>query len=417
MTQSTTRRIAALSAGWGDWQAGGCLAVLATTLALSATAAPIGTQEGAAEGAGKAQLLPFGEFTARDGRPGPGKTWKVDNDTGRLIASKLSAIAAKTPIVIDWDHQTLSAAEKGHQAPAAGWIQSVEWLDGTGAFATVEWTAKAAAAIHAKEYRYISPVLVFDETTGQVTEVLMAALVNYPGLLGMEPARAAALSASLAAHQPPPRQETCEMKLSPQMLAALCGILGLQATAATEEQVASGLTALSGELPTLRNAAAELAAARARPLLTTALAGALGVAATADESTALAAVQQLRTATAAGDATMMQTIAALQGEIATLKGVNTEREVLAEVDGAIAAGKFLPAVRDTLLVMGRKDLAALKGFVAAAPVIPGLQGQTTAAHQQQNGNSTAALAAEASKVAQAFGLSAEQFAKGAVATA
>lgn len=407
MKQRATLRSTALAGSFASAVGGGCLAVLATSLALSA-AAQVG---GAGVGPGKAQLLPYGEFAARDGRPGPGKTWKVDNDTGRLIASRLTAIAERTPIVIDYEHQTLTAAEKGHQAPAAGWIKSVEWLDGRGAFATVDWTAKAAKAIDDKEYLYISPVLVFDEDTGQVAEVLMAALTNYPGLLGMLPAQAAALTGALAAlSSPQPRQETPAMNRE-QLLA----LLGLPANA-TDAQINTAVAALAGELPALRTAAVEVSQLRARPLLSAALAGALGVAATADETVALSAVQQLRAAQAGGDATVATTIAALQGEIASLKGVNMEREITAEVDRAIADGKFLPAVREYLLGMGRKDLAALRGYVAAQPKIPGLGGQSTEQHQQQgSGQGTAALAGQANAVAAAFGLSAEQFAKAAPA--
>ena len=126
-------------------------ALLAATLALSSAAS------------GQAQLLPFGEFAARDGRPGPGKTWKLTDAAGRALAAQLSTTAAKTPVVIDYEHQTLLAATNGRPAPAAGWITSATWRDGQGLFATVQWTAAARAAIDAREYQYISPVITSDE--------------------------------------------------------------------------------------------------------------------------------------------------------------------------------------------------------------------------------------------------------------
>lgn len=136
-------------------------------------------------GLGEAQLLPYGAFSARDGRPGPGKQWRVDDQGGRQLAAQMNAVASLTPIVIDYDHQTLRAAQNGKPAPAAGWIRSVEWRSLAGLFAKVDWTADAKACIDARTYRYISPVITFDNVTGAVTGVLLAALVNHPALLGM----------------------------------------------------------------------------------------------------------------------------------------------------------------------------------------------------------------------------------------
>ncbi len=161
----------------------------------SLLAAALSLAAGSATGA--AQLLPAGEFAARDGRPGPGKTWHVSDEQGRSLAAKLNATAARTPIVIDYDHRTLYVAQHGGKAEAAGWIKSVEWRQGQGLFAFVEWTAAAAKRIAEGEYRYISPVISTDPKTGQLTGIVMASLVNLPALLGMEPAMIA-LSSALA---------------------------------------------------------------------------------------------------------------------------------------------------------------------------------------------------------------------------
>ena len=76
----------------------------------------------------------------------------------------------------------------------------------------------------------------------------------------------------------------------------------------------------------------------------------------------------------------------------------------------------MPAVRDFLLQMGRKDIASLRAYVAAQPKLAGLQGQTGGAEPGAgNGGGTAALSADAKAVAKQFGLSVEQFAKGAKA--
>lgn len=148
---------------------------------------------------GVAQLLPAGDFSGRDGRPGAGRKWRVDDVQGRALAAQMNVTAARTPIVIDYDHQTLNAGSNGAKAPAAGWIHGVEWRDGRGLFARVEWTPAAKAHIEAGEYRYISPVIFYDKQTLVVTGVAMASLVNLPALLGMDAATTAALDAFCAA--------------------------------------------------------------------------------------------------------------------------------------------------------------------------------------------------------------------------
>lgn len=360
------------------------LAMLAATMTLSAKVD--------AQGFGEAQLLPHGEFAARDGRPGAGKTWKINDAQGHQVAAALNAIATRTPLVIDYEHQTLSAAENGHPAPAAGWIHQAEWRDGQGLFARVKWTAAAKARIDAEEYRFFSPVIAYDDA-GLVTNVLMGALVNYPALLGMEPV-VAALSA-FSRHQP----------TEPQMdRAALIALLGLAADA-TDAQINAAVAKLSGELPGLRTAAA-------RPLLSAPLATALGVAAGADEAAALSAVAALRTAQAAEPAAAMAAITALQGQVAALQGQLGAGEVTRLVDQAINERRALPALREFLTQMGTKDIAQLKAYIATSPVLEGLQGQSGG---QERGGGTAALAGQANQVMNNFGLTTEQWAKGAPA--
>jgi phage I-like protein len=368
-------------------------AVAAQSLALLAATMPL-SAEIDAQGVGQAQLLPFGEFKARDGRPGPGKSWKLDDAGGRAIAASLNAIAKATPLVIDYDHQTLSATEKGIRAPAAGWINQVEWRDGKGLWATVKWTAAAKGHITAGEYLFISPVISYDDQ-GRITGVLMGALVNFPALLGMEPAVAALSAFSRTPHTPEPQMDR----------AALIALFGLAADA-TDAQINAAIAKLAGELPAMR-------AALSRPFLSAALATALGVATTADETAALSAVTQLRAATGGND-TAAQAIAALQGQLATLQARLNTDEVTGLVERAITEKRALPALRDWLTELGRKDVAQLKAFIEKSPVLDGLDGQSGG--QERGNGGTAALAGEATKLMGAFGLSAEQFAKGKPAT-
>lgn len=297
---------------------------------------------------GQAQLLPAGRFSSRDGRPGPGKHWTLTDTAGQSLAVRLNAITAMTPLSIDYEHQTLLAATNGQPAPAAGWIQSVEWRSGEGLFAQVTWTKRALALIDADEYRYISPVILYDQA-GNVTGLHNAALVSVPALVGME-----AVTAALAALFPAP-QPNAETRIME--LAQLIALLGL-AAGATAADVTTAITALMA-----RPAAGSVPAA---------LATALGLQGQADEATALAAVTRLRTTP---DAATLQQMTALQAQVATLQADAAARTVAELVDGAIAAFKLTPAQREWATSLGKADLAQLNAFIKAAPVIPGLAGQ------------------------------------------
>lgn len=344
-------------------------------------------------GAGEAQLLPAGEFSARDGRPGPGKKWRVNDAQGLKLATSLNAVAQLTPIVIDYDHQTLRAEKNGQKAPAAGWIKSVEWRAGTGLFARVDWTATAQAEIDEKKYLYISPVITYDDA-GTVTGVLLAALVNYPAVTGMNAAVSAL--ASQVPH-PDPTHDSQESDMA--LLAALLALAGLPANT-TEAQAIDHFTALNATVATLK----------AKPAVPVALSAALGLAATVDEAAALSAVAALKST----DAPTLQLITTLQAQVATLATAAADRALTELVDGAIAAQKYTPAMREPLLGIGRKDMASLQALITVAPVIPGLSGQSGG--KGPGDPQASALTAASSEVMQQFGLSAEQFAKGATAT-
>lgn len=332
---------------------------------------------------GLAQLLPAGKFAARDGRPGPGQHWTLSDAQGRALADAVNAVTTRTPLSIDYEHQTLMAPANGLPAPAAGWIVRVEWRDGLGLFADVAWTDRARAAIAANEYRYISPVIQPDEH-GVVVGLFNAALVSVPALVGMDAVQAAlgALAAGQTANPFHPHKPT----EAPHMdLAQLIALLGLPTTA-TAADVQTALTAL-----------------RARPAVPAALATALGLQAGADEAAALGALTTLRTTP---DTHTMTAMAALQQQVAALSGQIADREVTELVDGAVRAGKLVPAQRDWALQLGRGNLAQLKTFVASAPAIPGLAGQDPQGGKQGGAGAQTpdALSAQGLQVAQAMGI-------------
>lgn len=277
------------------------------------------------------QLLPAGEFAAADGRPGPGRKWRLSDEQGRALADAINRRGNE--FVIDYEHQTVLSADNGQPAPAAGWAARVEWRDGLGLFAAdIRWTDRARAMLAAGEYRYISPVLVSD-ASGTVVDVLHAALVNVPGLDMLPPlssALAARLNATAFSHA---SHERTAMTFLARLVAAL-----KLAADSTEDSVLAAIDTLSK------------AAARSADLETQ--------------------VATLKASTDTGTAAM----AALQAEVAQMRAGQVKREQDEMIADALKGGRLLPAQEAwarTLSVDG------LKGYLASAPTIAALKGTQT----------------------------------------
>ncbi|WP_089415345.1 phage protease [Vitreoscilla filiformis] len=369
------------------------LALLSSTLALSGSA-----------DTSQVQVLPFGEFAARDGRPGPGKTWKLTDAQGRALAAKLNATAAKTPLVIDYEHQTLQAEENGKPAPAAGWMKAFAWRDRQGLWATTDWTEAAKGYIAAREYLYISPVLRYDPATGDVVGLEMAALTNYPALLGM-----AAVEARLRAQLHP--QEPTDMDLL-KLLQALFNL-----PQATAEQMHSHITTLKAKAE--QDAATATAAAALKTALTQ-LKTDLGLPTEGDITAPLAALKTKLnggTGDAAGMEALRGMLATTQSELATLKASAQQRE-LDELLAAAIPTKFVPAMRAALEKLGKTDIAQLRAMVEAQPAMnaPLLDGQN-GGKSPPPGDPNAELNATELGVCRAMGLTPEAYKKQKVAMA
>ena len=131
------------------------------------------------------QLTLAGTFKARDGRPEGIDGWVMMAENANLLIEQ--ANAQQDRYTIDYDHQTLRAQENGKPAPAAGSFKVLEWREGVGLFATdVQWTPAATQYIQNQEYRYISPVFLYNQETGVIEKIIMAGLVNNPALDGMK---------------------------------------------------------------------------------------------------------------------------------------------------------------------------------------------------------------------------------------
>jgi len=306
-------------------------------LFVSACAAELEVKPGSSE----VQLMPAGYFKARDGRPGNmdevnTDTWYIDAE----IAARVIALAEtrKTPFVIDYEHQTLTAKQTGNPAPAAAWFTKLEWREGDGLYAVdVAWTEKATAYLADKEYRFISPVFSFTKT-GEVVELLMAAITNFPAVDGMDEILAAA--STFFTHSK--KTEEPEMDL-----VKLRKQLGL-AEDADEAKIEAALSALMEAKTTAETQVA-------------ALTSKLEEAGNPDPEkyVPVAVVESLKT------------------EVAALTTRIHNDEVADLVSQGIADKKLLKAQEPWALELGKSNIASLRTYLDNAQPIAALSGSQT----------------------------------------
>lgn len=139
----------------------------------------------------------------------------------------LSAFAAhQADPPFDIEHATEIRAPRGEDAPAQGWIKELQVRPDRTVWARVEWNDAGKAAIAGKQYRYVSPA--FRHTAaGEIFAVSSAALVTKPALV--MPALA-----GQGRDNPNDNQEP-DMSL----LARIVGALGLAASASEDDAVAA----------------------------------------------------------------------------------------------------------------------------------------------------------------------------------
>lgn len=212
------------------------------------------------------RVLPAGAFKAADGRPGKTTADGHWHLTAAMAARVIARInASPLDVMVDYEHQSLLSATNGHPAPASAWLKKLEWRDGpadqAGLWATdVTWTARAKASIEAGEYRYLSPVFLYD-ASGHVVSLDSVALTNTPALDVLNPLTERAVLSRLQLDPRPLSSLTAlpGETMTPEQIAALTKERDTSTTqvAALSTQVA----ALTKERDT---AATELAALKAK---------------------------------------------------------------------------------------------------------------------------------------------------------
>lgn len=340
------------------------------------------------------RLIPAGEFRARDGRPAECAAWVCTPEDGQRIVAALTAQADAA--VIDYEHATLKSREAGNKAPAAGWFKTAEWRDDGLWLVNVDWTAAAAQMIADKEYRYLSPVFSYDQTTGRVLKVVMAALTNYAGIDGLTDL--AALAAEVF--------ETETLEASPmneELMERLCWMLNMP-VGSTVEDVLAQLKKITDQLKAGGTATAANGFDLAAHLASSgeqiaALTAQVGAAPDPEKFVPLAVVAELRTANAALTAQVADLAAG--GAVAALNTV---------IEGALASGKLTPAMEPWARELGGKNLAALTAFVDAAPAVvtPGTS-QTGGTAPSGSGTGVAALSADTKKICSQLGVSEAEY--------
>lgn len=357
---------------------------------------------------GTVQLMPAGSFRGIDGRPKECAAWHID---ARIAAQVIAQVnSRKTRYVIDYEHQTLAAAKNGQPAPAAGWFSQVEWREGEGLFATdVDWTDKAAAFIDANEYRYISPVFSYDPKTGEVGQLLHAALTNNPAVDGMDEVTLAAATALLVdettSQGVPPVASLKETSMDIEALLEQLRWLLNMPVGATADDIKTQLQKLIDQLSGGQGTAA--ASVNLVELL-----------AERDQQIAALSANQVDPA----KFVPLSVVDGLRSEIAALSQRLATSHVQAEVattdslvTAALSDGRLHPTMESWARELGATNPAALKSYVEKAQPIAALTSQQTATTQapasRDNGLSDSELA-----VCRAMGLSPDEFVKTRTAT-
>jgi phage I-like protein len=299
------------------------------------------------------QLIPAGSFRGRDGR-GP----YVLASPAAVIAAT-NALRMKAGIPIDYDHATDLAALNGNPAPAAGWITEFAIRNGA-IWGRVEWTERAAAAICAHEYRYISPVFQYSPRDGAITRLLRAGLTNNPNLY---------LTAICAAGD--------EENKMDDFLKQLCEMLGLAAGASNDDILDALRAALS--------------------------------AASGDDDDASHRSRNLDPARFVGVAEFQKALT----ELNTLKIERARERAEHAVDVAIRSGKLVPAHREWAIAYCAADPRGFDTFAARQPVVlPGemnLGGDPRAAFSRSHAGSM--LSATEVAICGLLGVTANDFLK------
>lgn len=272
-------------------------------------------------------LIPASTFSARTGRG----TWDAgDAATMSAIVDATLKRAGTTDVLVDYDHQSVYSAVPGvgGRAPAAGWIKQFE-VRPDGIYGLIEWTAAAASAIQAGEYRYLSPVFTYD-AQNRVRYLISAGLTNFPDLD----------HTAVAASAVEPNGDN---------MIKIAQALGLSGEA-SEAAILAAIGTLTGERASIAAAA--------------------GLSVTAASADLVNVITSARSAAAdPAKFVPVEQVAALTQQIAALQAERTADKADEAVEEAIEKGKLPPALKDWGTEYAKRDLAGFRAYAASAPAL------------------------------------------------
>lgn len=315
-------------------------------------------------------LLPAGEFKGADGR-GPYAAPDMD-----ALISLFDSEGNK--LAVDENHSTDLAAKQGHPAPARGWIVELQKRD-DGLYGRVEWTPEGERIFNAKEYGFLSPVFLHSAAKPfKVAKMLRVSLTNDPNLTDLK-----------SLHS---QQETA-------MLEQLRKALGLPETA-DEATVLAAVTASH-------------TAQTAHAALMSRIAEAAGVAKETAPDALVTAIQARGkvSATDAENAELKTQLVSMQAQLTTLATSTAQDKATTAIDGAIQAGKIVPALRDHMIARHMKNPTEVENEIKLMPSLNagGL------GNRKQLGADDSALTAEDDKVMAMMGVDPKAYAETAKA--
>ena len=337
-------------------------------------------------------IFPEGQIKAKDGRPFEVPAWVMQKDNGVALANALNV--SSKDVVIDYEHQTILSKQNGQAAPAAGWLKAggFEYVDGIGLCSNnYEFTAKAKDYINNGEYRFKSPVILYDEKTGVVNGLHSVAITNDPALSILDELKPALLTATISINQP---QET---PMNP-LLALILANLGLPDTTTEADAIA----ALNQNFADIKSKATAKGLMLDDGKLLASLSAEIDK---VDEKFATAQAQEPDPS----KYVPIEVVTALNEKIAELQG-NQKDPAEALVAEALSNGQLLPAQQSWAMLYAQKDLQGFKDYLSRQPKIAALTQSQTAGKPVSTATTTVALTADVKLVAAQLGVDAKDLA-------
>ena len=341
-------------------------------------------------------IFPEGDaIKAKDGRPFDAPAWIMKKDNGMALAASLNQSAKD--LVIDYEHQTILSKENGQPAPAAGWLKAGSFLyvDGVGLCSNnYEFTAKAKDYIDNGEYRFKSPVVLYNKA-GVVLGLHSVAITNDPALSILDELKPALLTAAITIAQTKPQQQ--ENSMNP-LLALILASLGLPETTTEADAIA----ALNQQFVTIKDKATAKGLMLDDGKLLASLSAEIDK---VDEKFATAQAQEPDPS----KYVPIEVVTALNEEIAKLQGNQKDpaEELVAE---ALSNGQLLPAQESWAMLYAQKDLQGFKDYLSRQPKIAALTQSQTAGKPVSTATTTVALTADVKLVAAQLGVDAKDLA-------